>query len=111
MNVLILILCALVIAVLAGAILMKFAEDYFAALFLGVVVIALSGVGAVSYAFTVWSWMASDYEARIINREYGTSYTQEEVFFASGVINTVRELDRKRVEVNGNILTGKERAK
>ena len=61
----------------------------------------------VVYAFTVWSWIASEHKTNIINREYGTSYTREEVFFASDVIETVRQLDRKRLEVNGDILRDK----
>ena len=39
-----------------------------------------------------------------VNREYGTNYTREEIFFAADVIDTIREIDRKRVEVNGDLL-------
>lgn len=63
-----------------------------------------AGLTAVAYAFAGWSWFAAEHEARIINREYGTHYTQAEVFWASDVIDTVRELDRKRVEVNGDVM-------
>jgi hypothetical protein len=42
-----------------------------------------------------------------MNREYGTSYTQEEMFFAADVIDTVRQLDRKRIEINGDIVRDK----
>jgi len=59
------------------------------------------------YGFLVFGYTAAEYQAGIINREYGTNYTQKEVFYASSVIETVRELDRKRVEVNGNLVTGK----
>ncbi len=62
---------------------------------------------SVAYAFTVWSWIASEHKTAIIKREYGTSYTREEVFFASDVIETVRQLDRKRYEVNGNLMRDK----
>lgn len=71
----------------------------------------LSAVGAAAtlivYSFTVWSWIASEHKTNIINREYGTSYTREEVFYASDVIETVRQLDRKRLEVNGDLLRDK----
>lgn len=51
-----------------------------------------------------WSWQSSKYKADIINREYNTQYTRQEIFYASDVIDTVRELDRKRIELNGDLL-------
>ena len=50
-------------------------------------------------------------KARIINREYHTNYTQAEVFWASNVINTIRELDRKRIELNGDLMREEPEAK
>jgi hypothetical protein len=44
-----------------------------------------------------------------LNREYNTNYTREEVFWASDVIETIRELDRKRVELNGDIMGGEKK--
>lgn len=116
MTVMILILAALLVALAAGALMVKQDNGYGSGIDLafsvcGFLIMAGAGAGAVCYAFTVWSWFASDYKASIINREYSTSYTREEVFFASDVIDTVRELDRKRVEVNGDVFTGKGRAK
>lgn len=69
--------------------------------FMGVIASAISALTGLLLAF---SWFAASYQAQIINREYGTQYTQEEVFYASSVIDTVRMLDRKRIEVNGNLL-------
>ena len=66
-----------------------------------------SFVGLLLYCFFVYAYIAADYKKDIINREYGTSYTQLEVFYASDVIDTVRELDRKRIELNGDLVTGK----
>lgn len=74
------------------------------AAFLGVALALGSGAASLAYAFTAWSWFAAESKARIINREYGTNYTQAEVFYAHDVIDTIREIDRKRVEVNGDIL-------
>lgn len=62
---------------------------------------ALTGV---FYVWQGWDWLAAEQKANIINREYGTNYTQKEVYFASDVIDTVRELDRKRIEVNGDLM-------
>lgn len=67
----------------------------------------ISGVGLIACIAYGFDWHASEYKAKIMNREYGTSYTQDEVFYASSVIETVRELDRKRMEINGDIITGK----
>ena len=67
-----------------------------------------SGLSAVVYSFLVWGWLAADHKAQIINREYGTNYTQEEVFYASDVIETVRQLDRNRYEINGDLVHGQE---
>lgn len=50
-----------------------------------------------------WSWQASQVQADLLNREYGTNYTREEVFYASEMIDVIRELDRNRYEVNGDI--------
>jgi hypothetical protein len=51
-----------------------------------------------------WGWESSKYQAEIINREYRTEYSQAEIFYASNVINTIRELDRKRIEINGDLM-------
>lgn len=61
----------------------------------------------IAYAVSAWQYFAAEYKADIINREYQSNYTQLEVYYASDVINTVRELDRKRVEINGDLITGK----
>lgn len=108
MTVLILILIALAVAVVVGLILLD--HDSILVGVLGVLCLCGAGFGAICYAFTVYSWFAADYKADIVNREYGTNYTREEVFFASGVIDTIRELNRQRIEVNGDVFTGKERA-
>lgn len=70
----------------------------------GFLLACATGVAAVFYAVAGWSWIAADSKARIINREYGTNYTREEIFYASDVIDTIREIDRKRVEVNGDLM-------
>lgn len=66
-----------------------------------------AGIGLIAYVFAGWSYLAAEYKADIINREYGTDYTQAEVYRAADVIDTVRELDRKRVELNGDLINGR----
>lgn len=110
MSAMILILLALAIAGLIACFLLANDGSFVAGL-VGVILALGTGVTAICYSFTVWSWFASEYKASIINREYGTNYSREEVFFASDVIDTIRELDRKRIEVNGDLMTGKEREK
>lgn len=70
--------------------------------------VALVGFcGLFIYVVLGYSYFAAEYKKDIINREYGTDYTRLEVFYASDVIDTVRELDRKRIELNGDLITGK----
>lgn len=61
----------------------------------------------IGYSFAAFGYIAAEHKAKIINREYGTNYTQEEVFYAADVIDAVRQLDRKRIEIDGNLITGK----
>lgn len=69
---------------------------------LGALMLAAGAVGVVFCMGSGVSYHGAQYKADIINREYGTNYSQQEVFYASDVINIVRELDRKRYEVNGD---------
>lgn len=71
--------------------------------FLGYIGVVAVGLGAIGLFFSSFEWIAAQQKANIINREYGTNYTQAEVFYASSVINTIRELDRRRIEINGDI--------
>jgi cytochrome bd-type quinol oxidase subunit 2 len=59
--------------------------------------------GACVFGACSFKYKAAEVIASLINREYNTTYTQAEVFYASDVINTIRELDRTRIEINGNI--------
>lgn len=68
------------------------------------VLIFISTISALFYAVLGLDWISAGYKARIINREYGTHYTQEEVFYASDVINTIRQIQRNRIELNGNLM-------
>ena len=55
-------------------------------------------VGACVFGGLAFNYRASETKASLINREYNTTYTTEEVFYASDVIDTIRELDRTRIE-------------
>lgn len=63
---------------------------------LAVVAICITG-------FVGFGIFSSTYKADILNKEYGSEYTAEEVFFAGDVIDIIRELDKDRIEVNGNL--------
>lgn len=73
---------------------------------LGIISAVLSVIMAIIVVGNVYDWIGSKYKADILNREYGTKYTQEEIYFARNVIETIRQMDRQRIEVNGNILKG-----
>lgn len=76
----------------------------FALSMIGVLGILLSIFTAIVYAFSVKDWLSAEYKAQIINREYQTNYTQEEVFWAKDVIDIIRQIDRQRIELNGNLM-------
>ncbi len=59
------------------------------------------------YAFVAWEYFAAGYKADLINKEFGTQYTQEQFFYASDMINEVRELKRKCIDINGDLMNGK----
>lgn len=66
------------------------------------------GVAIFTYVFVGLSWFPAEHKANIINREYGTNYTAEEVFWAEDVIETIQQIDRQRYEINGDLFDKKE---
>jgi hypothetical protein len=78
-----------------------------AAMLLGAAGVLISFVVLLFYISIGWDWLASGTKAELLNREYGTHYTLEEIFFASDLIDTIRDLDRKRIEVNGDLFREK----
>lgn len=50
-----------------------------------------------------YSWVAAQYKAEILNKQFGTNFTQEEVFFGSGAIDQLYQMRRGRFEVNGDL--------
>jgi len=53
-----------------------------------------------------WNWHKAGYKAQVINREFETNYTQAEVFYADDVIDEIRQMNRQRIEINGNVMFG-----
>ena len=66
----------------------------------------LGAVGLTVVLVFGYHWVAAEHKAKLVNREYGTNYTREDIFYASDVINTIREVQRQRIELNGNLLRG-----
>lgn len=75
-------------------------------IFLGTVAVGLSLLSAFIYILVAWDWYAAEYKTEIINSAYHTNYTQEQVFWANSVIDEIRQLDRKRIELNGDLMRG-----
>ena len=107
----ILILIALIAVTTLGIFGAKYKSSCWDASFLGGFVCPIISIvgflGLLIYTALLYDYIAAGYKVAIINSEYNTNYTQEDVFYASSVINTIRELDRKRIEVNGDLVTGK----
>lgn len=97
--------CVIVLTVLSF-VMLTFADstNSVAPALLGIIFGAVAGCSAIVGIILVFDWKASEVKAGILNREYGTEYTQQEVFYASSVIDTIRELNRSCVEINGDLL-------
>ena len=112
----ILILTALLLAGFFAVVLFGYSENgyairhAFAGVF-GLVLLLCTTAGLLFYAYGGYLWVAAGHKVQIINREYHTTYTQEEIFYASSVIDIIRQLDRSRYEVNGNIMKDKDKEK
>jgi len=78
------------------------------AAFFGIIFAIVTATFAVAYCVVGYNWLAAGAKTTILNREYGTSYTQQEVFYAADVINAIREVQRTRIELNGNLLQDKD---
>lgn len=74
------------------------------AFFIGLVLVACGGLSGIIFSFSGWDYLAAEHKAKLINEEFGTQYTQEEVYWGSDVIDEIHQLQRKRVEVNGNVM-------
>ena len=70
---------------------------------------AFTTLSVIIYTLFIWDWIAADYKVNIINREYNTNYTREEVFYAKDVIETIKNLERNRYEINGNLNIGEKK--
>lgn len=106
-----LILIALIIAAWMAVFLLRYAvNDSSDACFLagvaGIVLGTVAGTFAIVYVGVAFTWFSAEHKADIINREYGTNYTQSEIFWASDVIDTIHHIKRNRYEINGDLITG-----
>jgi hypothetical protein len=72
--------------------------------FLGSISVLASLISLIVYIFSVSFWIGAKYKAELINKEFGTSYTQAQIFWADDVIEEIRQIKRQRIELNGNIL-------
>lgn len=70
---------------------------------LGIVMLVLGGIGAAILAMVFVIVAVETYEgkikAQILNREYGTNYTVEEITWGEDVVDKVLELQRQRIEL------------
>lgn len=104
----ILLLIALVSLTASGFLLASIAkDDQDLIVFIGVMSSVIGAVGLALYSLLAFYYFAAEYKADIINREYNTNYTRLEVFYASDVIDAVQELNRNRIEINGDLMRDK----
>lgn len=98
-------LFGIIVAVIFTSILLFIAEssDNFIVSILSIIMAFFTGIAIIAYCILALEWKASEYKVGIINREYGVSYTREEIFYAKDVIETIKNLNRNRYEINGSI--------
>ena len=90
-----------VVLMIVGVILLNTVGDFPDVM--GGILIFISSIIFVTIPFLGYSWVAAKTKAEIINREYGTHYTREEIFYANDVIDTIQQIKRKRIEVSGDL--------
>jgi len=54
-----------------------------------------------------YQWFAAGYQAKIVNHALGTNYSRQDLFYAKDVIDEIQQINRKRIEVNGNVMQNK----
>lgn len=76
-------------------------EEYFSTFgfIFGIISLVLLILGSMVSA----KYVECQYKAKIINREFNTRYTTEEIFWAEDVLDKIREVKRQRIEINGNL--------
>jgi hypothetical protein len=77
--------------------------------FIGFMTVVIACMLTLAYLVAIPFYLAAGYKAEIINEQFGTSYTREQVMFASDVIDSVREVQRQRIELNGDLVKGVEK--
>lgn len=60
---------------------------------------AVACIGLIVCLLLGFDYKAASVKAELINREYDTHYTQEEIFYAEDVVDTIREIQRSRIDV------------
>lgn len=56
---------------------------------IGIVLFILSCISSIVYGVVGWNWLAAEQKANIINRRFGTTYTQKEIFYAENIISSI----------------------
>jgi hypothetical protein len=65
--------------------------------------ILVTVLSLIVFCIAVPRWIGAGHKAEIINRKLGTSYTQEEVFWAGRTIEMITEGKRYRVDLETGI--------
>ena len=74
---------------------------------LSVLGIITASIVLVVAAIVGFSSFGAEYKAKIVNTEYGTNYTADEIFWASDVIDKIQQIRRQRIEINGDLFRDK----
>ena len=100
----ILLLVAIIALCVFGFFLIRRSEPYEIGKLIGFCFSSIGSALLLMYFFMFFDYISAGHKAKIINREFGTEYTQKEVFYAEDVIDAIAEIKRTRVELNGDLM-------
>lgn len=70
--------------------------------FLGVLLAIGTVIASAVLLITAFFFVAAGHKADIMNKEFGTSYGRNEIFYASDLINEIQRMKYKCVELDKN---------
>lgn len=110
MIIVFMLVAAVMVAIIGSWLMTKGVSEEVEPLVYSVIALALLGfVSSIILFASSIDWMACGYRAEMLNKEFGTSYTRDQLFWAGDVVQEVQKLKHQRLELNIQDTSGKER--
>lgn len=91
------------IGLLLSAIFLSRIEKYSLTELFGVMLGFISGVLFIILSINSYSYVKASVQAELINAQYGTAYTTDQIYFASDIIDEISEAKRSRIDMRSHI--------